>query len=368
MGRASGQYVQAASPDAVSPVLLLRVLDMPPFSNPEEKTSGYFADSEEFLSFFDEAGNPEAYAPVGLSFDKVSCDNGNKVVSFVLKLDNVSRDFCALASQVQIKGCRVELLRAFREDLSDPEAAQTIMAGSIQGWSITEYSIEADVTAPLNLPMRTPQRLYWPRCHWRFGGQECGYPDSCFGFWERWWKRTSSTYGTIDDTLTADLERISQGIDYSNINPGGQADYYNARILARLIPAFSETYTITVLHDDAVKVWIDGVLKINRWVNESATHTCTFAATAGVPVEIQIDHYEKDGAQRLRVQWSSASQSLEVIGSTVETVKAPASLIGAYASCGKTFADCLARGNVMRFGGFPHILRTRNPREVWTKT
>ncbi len=78
MGRASGQYAQAASPDAVSPVLLLRVLEMPSISNPEEKTSGYFADSEEFLSFFDEAGNPEAYLPVGLSFDRFPATTGTR--------------------------------------------------------------------------------------------------------------------------------------------------------------------------------------------------------------------------------------------------------------------------------------------------
>ncbi len=361
MGRASGQYAQAASPDAVSPVLLLRVLEMPSISNPEEKTSGYFADSEEFLSFFDEAGTPEAYLPVGLSFDKVSCDNGNKVVSFVLKLDNVSRDFCALASQVQIKGCRVELLSAFREDLSDPEAAQTIMAGSIQGWSITEYSIEADVTAPLNLPMRTPQRLYWPRCHWRFGGQECSYwgtpgttdlstqGNAISGGYE------SSSYTpakAFDDSLSSKWSSSQTG---SNVS--GNAYIGQTGLLQKI-------RKITLKNDDTSDDIVSAVKVQWREGGGAWQDVASFSLDTGTNVvnTLFLPDYGATGTHDIRILAdANPSDRWQVFEVEMFGISEVAT------TCDKTFETCKAYANSPRFGGFPHILRTRNPREVWTK-
>ena len=175
MGRSTGHFSELASMEASSPVLLLRVLDLPSISNPQQLTSLYFTDAETFIDFFDENGNPEAYIPVGLSFDKVTVDNSGSMVSFRVKLDNVSRDFCTLAGSVRVQGAQLQLLRAFREDLSNPDAGQTLISGIIQAWTITEKSIEAEVTSPVALSMRTPQRLYWPKCGWKFGGDGCGY-------------------------------------------------------------------------------------------------------------------------------------------------------------------------------------------------
>jgi hypothetical protein len=367
MGRASGRFVQAASADAISPLLFLRILDLPNRENPANVSSAYFVDAEEIVSFFDEHGDPEAYVPAGIKYDRISNDNSNKVGSNRVRVDNVNRETCDLVRTVEPRGCRCQLFFALREDLGSPDAILFLAEGLIQAVSVSEYALEAELTAPLVLQMRTPQRLYWPRCQWVFGGEECGFPDKCYGFWERWWKRTSTTYSTIDESAAAAIDRVTQSIDYSNINPGGQADYYNGRMLARLVPKYSETYTLTVLTDDGVRVWVNGVLKIDKWLNQSATWTCTFSATAGVPVNVQIDHYEKDGSERLRVQWSSASQALELVGATPGTVLVPESLIGGYTFCGKSFEDCKARLNSARFGGFPHILKARNPREVWTK-
>lgn len=367
MGRASGRFVETARADAISPLLFLRILDLPSRENPEELTSVYLVDAEEMVSFFDEDGNPEVYLPVGIKYDRVSADNSNKVISLRVRIDNVNREFCSLVSTVEPRGCKCHLFFALRERLESPDDMLFLVEAIIQAISISEGVIEAELTAPLVLQMRTPQRLYWPRCHWAFGGEECGYPNYCYGFWERWWKRTSSTYTTVDDSLTPNLERISQGINYVDVNPGGQGDYYNVRILARLVPRYSETYTFSVLHDDGVRVWLDNVLKLDRWVAESTTHTFTYAATAGVPVNLRIEHFEKDGAEKLTVKWSSASQAQEVIGATPGTVLLPYELIGGYTSCGKTLEDCQARYNLRRFGGFPYILKARNPREVWTK-
>ena len=366
MGRSTGHFSELASMEASSPVLLLRVLDLPSISNPQQLTSLYFTDAETFIDFFDENGNPEAYIPVGLSFDKVTVDNSGSMVSFRVKLDNVSRDFCTLAGSVRVQGAQLQLLRAFREDLSNPDAGQTLISGIIQAWTITEKSIEAEVTSPVALSMRAPQRLYWPKCHWKFKGDLCGFDQNWW--WERWWEKTSLDYWTVDPSKTPTIERLSRTVNYTNVNPGGQVNYYNCRILARLVPKYSETYTISIYVSDGLKLWLDGTLKIDQWNTQTATHTCTFSATAGTPVSIQIDHFERTEDEYLQVKWSSASQPLEVIGTTAGTVILPTGKVSLYDYCGRTVDDCLTRNNITHFGGFPHILRSRNPREVWTKS
>lgn len=40
---------------------------------------------------------------------------------------------------------------------------------------------------------------------------------------------------------------------------------------------------------------------------------------------------------------------------------------GTATSCARTLAACQALSNKARFGGFPHLLRSRDPRNVWTK-
>jgi len=371
MGRSTGHFSELASMEASSPVLLLRVLDLPSISNPQQLTSLYFTDAETFIDFFDENGNPEAYIPVGLSFDKVTVDNSGSMVSFRVKLDNVSRDFCTLAGSVRVQGAQLQLLRAFREDLSNPDAGQTLISGIIQAWTITEKSIEAEVTSPVALSMRAPQRLYWPKCHWKFKGDLCGGFDQNW-WWERWWEKTSLDYWIVDPSKPPNFERLSRTVNYytPGEQPGGPVFYYNCRILARLVPKYSETYTIYIYFSDGLKLWLDGTLKIEQWNPQPAFHDCTFSATAGTPVSIQIDYFGYTGEvdRYLQVWWSSESQPFEVIGTTAGTVILPTEKASLYDYCGRTVDDCLARDNITHFGGFPHILRSRNPREVWTKS
>jgi|GEM_PF-2441631 len=175
MSRAPGSYKGTSEKDQVAPILFLRVLNLPSKANPSEKTNLYLTDAEEPISFFDENGNAEAYLPVGLTFDKVSADQTQEVKAFRLTIDNVGREFCSLASTVEIEGCEVHVLRAFRENLSAPESAQTVIVGRINSWAIGESEIEAEVQIPISLRQRVPRRMFWPLCNWQYKSDECGY-------------------------------------------------------------------------------------------------------------------------------------------------------------------------------------------------
>lgn len=357
MGRASGQFAQASSPDAVSPIILLRVLDMPSITEPVTMTSAYFTDAEEIISFFDEAGDPEAYIPVGLSFDRVSVDNSTKVVSFRVRVDNVSRDFCTLASQVRIQGARLELVRAFREDLTDPEAGQALVSGLIQAWVITEGSIEVDVTAPLNLPIRTPQRLYWVRCPWEFCGLECGLEIPAGGL-DVSVEANAISGGTaflyrkeaaFDGTET--LWQSSQtGTGISGAAYIGQSGLHVPVDKIRLKTA-QDGYNVP-----SIKVqlqydteWVD----LLEW---------TIPTTADTWQEVAVPDYEGYRTHSIRLLANANLAS----GKAWRVREIETLTLGE--RCDKTLEVCRSYGNANHFGGFPHILRTRNPREVWTKS
>lgn len=84
----------------------------------------------------------------------------------------------------------------------------------------------------------------------------------------------------------------------------------------------SENYTISVGHDDGVKVIIDGSTIINQ-LGALGTHTGNFSATAGTPYPIQIDFFQSNTAGvhhwYCQMSWQSTSQTLQIVPYTAFT-------------------------------------------------
>lgn len=175
MSRASGTYLSESGGEQVAPLLLVRVLDLPDKTTPATTYSHYFTDAEETISFFDENGSAEAYLPIGLKLEDVTADQTQEVKSFRIHLDNVSRDFCTLVSTVDMLGCEVQVLRAFRDELSSTDCAQMVIAGRINSFQVNEGEIEIECIIPISLEQRVPRRLFWPLCGWQFKSTACGY-------------------------------------------------------------------------------------------------------------------------------------------------------------------------------------------------
>ena len=113
---------------------------------------------------------------------------------------------------------------------------------------------------------------------------------------------------------------IAPVIDFTDINPGGVADYFSIRCFGYINPRFSETYTLYITTDDGVRLWISannfrGYL-INSWVDQSpTTHSGQVAFTANTWYPIIIEHYERAGGERLLLEWQSPSQARQVVPS-----------------------------------------------------
>ena len=86
------------------------------------------------------------------------------------------------------------------------------------------------------------------------------------------------------------------------------ADTFSVRWTGQVQPLYSQSYTFYSTTDDGVRVWVNGVLLIDHWVDQGATEwSGAIALTAGQKYNLQMDYYENGGGATAQLSWSSAS-------------------------------------------------------------
>jgi hypothetical protein len=96
-----------------------------------------------------------------------------------------------------------------------------------------------------------------------------------------------------------------------------QADTFSVRWTGQLEPRYSQTYTFYVRSDDGARLWVNGVLLIDKLLDQSATEwSGTLALNAGQKYDVQLDYYENTGDALCELRWSAASQVKEIIPAT----------------------------------------------------
>jgi len=93
-------------------------------------------------------------------------------------------------------------------------------------------------------------------------------------------------------------------------------DYFSIRWTGEVEADYSETYTFTTRTDDGVRLWVNDVLIINRWIDQApAEHTGSIDLLAGQRYSIKMEFYEKGGGAVAQLSWQSASLAKELIPS-----------------------------------------------------
>ncbi len=93
-------------------------------------------------------------------------------------------------------------------------------------------------------------------------------------------------------------------------DPAVGADKFSVKWIAELEPAFSDTYTLWAQSDDGVRVWLDGALIIDRWIDQSATwaESAPIELVAGESHLLEMAYYENGGDAVARLHWASPTQ------------------------------------------------------------
>ena len=95
------------------------------------------------------------------------------------------------------------------------------------------------------------------------------------------------------------------------------ADTFSARWTGQVQPEFSQTYTFYTRTDDGVRLWVNGTLLVDKWLDQGPTEwSGTIALTAGTKYNIQMDYYENGGGAVAQLSWSSSSQPKQIVPQT----------------------------------------------------
>jgi uncharacterized repeat protein (TIGR03806 family) len=221
-----------------------------------------------------------------------------------------------------------------------------------------------------------------------------GLPLSTPGF-------MATYFNSINLTGTS-ISRVDPSIDFDwgtgSPDPAIAVDNFSARWTGQILAQHSETYTFYTTTDDGVRLWIDGQLLIDKWVDQSSTTwTAALPLTAGQRYNVTMEYYEHTGFALAKLEWSSPSTARAVIpssaaiaieGFTADINFQPASapdfgngyLIDSsqpYGDRGNgftygwnaTFNETRYRGNPgspdLRYDTFNHMQKPSNPNAVW---
>jgi hypothetical protein len=97
-------------------------------------------------------------------------------------------------------------------------------------------------------------------------------------------------------------------------DPVVPADNFQVRWTGKIVPRFTETYTLYTQSDEGVRLWVNGVLVLDKWATQPATEwSVPVNMTAGVPATIRLEYFEGSGVASAKLLWSSPTQYKQII-------------------------------------------------------
>jgi hypothetical protein len=111
-------------------------------------------------------------------------------------------------------------------------------------------------------------------------------------------------------------------------------DGFSVRWTGQVVPTYSETYTFYTRTDDGARLWVNGALLLDHWVNQGPTEwSGTISLSAGTPASVVFEYFENAGGAVAQLSWSSASQTKGSIATSAMTTTsssgAPSGGVGA---------------------------------------
>ncbi len=96
-----------------------------------------------------------------------------------------------------------------------------------------------------------------------------------------------------------------------------QADTFSAQWTGQVEPRYSQTYQFHVRSDDGARLWVNGVLLVDKFSVQAATEwSGSIALVAGMKYDVRLDYFEDTGNALAELRWSSPSQVKEIIPTT----------------------------------------------------
>jgi len=115
------------------------------------------------------------------------------------------------------------------------------------------------------------------------------------------------------------LSRTDPQINFNWGDPGGPDpsvgdDNFSVRWTGEVEAVFTETYTFYPTTDDGVRLWVDGQLLVENWIDRSATENSgKIDLIAGNTYNLVMEYYENGGGAVAELRWSSPRTPKQLI-------------------------------------------------------
>jgi hypothetical protein len=140
------------------------------------------------------------------------------------------------------------------------------------------------------------------------------------GLLGEYFNRIDGAITGIPNSWVVTASRVDSNINFAwgSAAPGLTgigADNFTVRWTGTVTPPSTEAYTFYPKTDDGVRLWINGALVVNKWVDQGATEYSSGAInlTKGVPAAIRMEYYERSGGASAELRWSSPSTAKALI-------------------------------------------------------
>jgi hypothetical protein len=129
----------------------------------------------------------------------------------------------------------------------------------------------------------------------------------------------SNQLKTFNDPAT--LIRVDTNVNFNwgngSPDPSISVDSFTVRWTGSVQPQFNETYTFYTTTDDGVRLWVNGQLLVDNWVDQApATKSGSIALKAQQLYNIRMEYYENGGGAVAQLAWSSPSTPQTIIPKT----------------------------------------------------
>jgi hypothetical protein len=120
---------------------------------------------------------------------------------------------------------------------------------------------------------------------------------------------------------------VDPKLEMADFNPTlqlltGRADDVSVRWTGQIQPEHSETYTFSMFGDNGFRLWIDGQVIIDHWVDDWDIEQVgtPIALEAGRKYDIKVEYFEHFGGAHLRLRWQSPSVPKEIVPAAALTL------------------------------------------------
>jgi len=116
-------------------------------------------------------------------------------------------------------------------------------------------------------------------------------------------------------TFTACQSSINYNWGSGGPGNGLANDNFSVRWTGQVEAPVTGNYTFSTVTDDGVRLWVNGVLRIDRWTNNAPTTNTSapISLIAGMKYSVVMEYYERKGGAVARLRWAYPGQGTQAI-------------------------------------------------------